>query len=235
MPATAGADRRKTESLLLALEAFARTGLRRAVRVVAAKQAARAGTPRDVIGGVVTAKATIALLAGQVILSTTVRAKADGAESMARELEQLGVDEARAAAARMAALGVADLSAGEVREAKRIAGNLGDLFARKTLEAQADGAAPAQAFAKAAEAVRSRVDTIAASESSARFSEARAELAAKTGGRDFLLEWSAQLDRRTCPLCDSLHGQTYPAGGDLNGYTPGAVHARCRCTSFPVT
>ena len=42
-------------------------------------------------------------------------------------------------------------------------------------------------------------------------------------------QWSATLDRRTCPVCIALDGREFPLE------TPFATHPQCRCSPLPVT
>lgn len=83
--------------------------------------------------------------------------------------------------------------------------------------------------------LKSRADTIAISETAMGIThgyalEAKA-IAEGVGARPswLVLEWVAELDRRTCSVCSGLSGSTCPVGGDFDGYMPGFVHARCRC------
>ncbi len=45
-------------------------------------------------------------------------------------------------------------------------------------------------------------------------------------------EWNADLDRRTCPICEGAHGTIRPVGVSFPEGEPGAVHPRCRCMEF---
>lgn len=134
---------------------------------------------------------------------------------------------------------------------KRAGDSLADKFAAYVEEARAKAAASdaaslvgqvRTALRDAGTAIRSRLDTIAASEAAATFSAARAEAMA-----DFVrrleeqslasavrVQWVAVLDRATCALCASLDGRTAKPGESFDGYLPGAVHARCRCIAVPV-
>lgn len=83
--------------------------------------------------------------------------------------------------------------------------------------------------------LRSRADTAAISESAMGLThgyvtEARA-VARSVGANVYwlVLEWIAELDRRTCSVCSGMDGRTAPIGGDFGGLLPGFVHGRCRC------
>ena len=57
-------------------------------------------------------------------------------------------------------------------------------------------------------------------------------LAARKANTDLLSgwEWSATLDRRTCPACLAMDGQRFDTE------TPGPEgHQQCRCTALPIT
>lgn len=93
------------------------------------------------------------------------------------------------------------------------------------------GTDASQAVRQAATALRSRVDTIAATESSKAFNQARMRLLADAieaqGG--IVLRWVATLDERTCRTCSALSGTLSDSSGRFSGYKPGGVHPRCRC------
>lgn len=88
---------------------------------------------------------------------------------------------------------------------------------------------------EATEAVRSRVNIIAATETSQAFNDERdfelREFERTTSWAPFLMkEWDATLDRKVCPICDELDGTRKPLGFSFpEGALPGAVHPRCRC------
>ena len=83
----------------------------------------------------------------------------------------------------------------------------------------------------AARAVRSQVDTAAATETADAIQDGRRlflrehedELADR-----FIQVWNATFDN-TCEVCSALHGTTAPIGSSFGGYEPGSVHPRCRC------
>jgi len=83
--------------------------------------------------------------------------------------------------------------------------------------------------------LRSRADTAAISESAMGITHgfmAEAKAIAKSVGASvswLVLEWVAELDRRTCATCSGMDGVTAPIGGDFDGLLPGFVHGRCRC------
>lgn len=54
-------------------------------------------------------------------------------------------------------------------------------------------------------------------------------------GDVLLREWSALLDRRTCPECSALHGAHAPLHGSFPGRNePGNMHPNCRCIEVMV-
>ena len=113
---------------------------------------------------------------------------------------------------------------------------------KRVRDAASNTAAEARAAVRSAgEAIRVRLDTIAATENAGAFSQARSEAMRefvknleREGLQNAVMHrWCAYLDERTCQLCASLDGEVAPAGESFRGYEPGAVHARCRCYSIP--
>jgi SPP1 gp7 family putative phage head morphogenesis protein len=60
--------------------------------------------------------------------------------------------------------------------------------------------------------------------------QARTELFKQNDDVVKKVQWTASLDTRTCPVCMSLDGETFPVDG---GKRP-PVHANCRCAVTPV-
>tara|TARA_B100001123_G_scaffold418658_1_gene522927 strand:+ start:2486 stop:3226 length:741 start_codon:yes stop_codon:yes gene_type:complete len=84
-----------------------------------------------------------------------------------------------------------------------------------------------------AKAEKFRVEMTATTETARAFNEQRElaydALAETAVGRDTWRLWDATLDRRTCPICDEMHGETVPLGDSFPAGTPGYVHPNCRC------
>lgn len=87
------------------------------------------------------------------------------------------------------------------------------------------------------------LETVAAYESSEAFNDERSRAVRETKttsgvvtGVLFVREWSADMDRRTCPICEQLHGTiVLPSQGFPSGDPP--IHGYCRCTDYllPIT
>jgi hypothetical protein len=86
----------------------------------------------------------------------------------------------------------------------------------------------------AAQAVKSRAQTIVITETSQAFSLSRRKAVTRAARRAdvvILERWDATLDHSTCPICEFADGETIRLGDDFSEGIPGGVHARCRCTS----
>jgi hypothetical protein len=112
--------------------------------------------------------------------------------------------------------------------AKRIAENHAARWEAASTVALDDGRTEREAFRYATTTTQYGLDTIATTESSVAFTEARDDYAAElaAAGLPIVLQWRAELD--ACPVCWDLDGDEVPAdeGWDVE---PGAVHPNCRC------
>lgn len=82
----------------------------------------------------------------------------------------------------------------------------------------------------AATALRSRLDTIAVTESARSYNETRRDIAESfsvPSNKFMVKRWDAQLD--ACPYCWQENGTVVPINESFPGGTPGAVHPRCQC------
>lgn len=85
--------------------------------------------------------------------------------------------------------------------------------------------------------VASRLDAIATTEVSVAYNdEHRRQTELEAHALPFMLKtWDADLDKRTCLVCEYMHGDTVHWGQSFkNGRMPGAVHPRCRCQEHSV-
>ena len=105
---------------------------------------------------------------------------------------------------------------------------------RASAQARADGASRRLAKRSATKALKGYGGMVAVTEASVAYNSAREAAAfdfAVRSRETVHLEWSAELDRRTCPTCESRDGERTLAIVGWGGDGPGAVHPRCRCTS----
>ncbi len=124
--------------------------------------------------------------------------------------------------------------------ATRIAQNYSTRLAEKTAELESRTAAT--------EALSPGLERIAVTESSQAFSAARssagalalpeAELVKEYGGgkpsvvtaTQLMKIWNAELDKRTCFVCENSEGTIVGLAENFSSGEPGAVHPFCRCT-----
>lgn len=212
------AERRKTEAALLALELASRRTLRRGLRLVTAHRALVHGS--DIVAAAVAAGRDLEAIVAREVVRARTAAGVAGAKALRRELHVPAPP--------------APTPAGPYRTPWTPPGSGIDAagIGRRAGSAYTERAARSS-LQEAATALTSRIDTIAATETSAAFSQGRAE-ALRDVAPDTWLQWSAVLDRQTCTLCASLHGEVAQAGFGFRGYEPGMVHARCRCIAFPI-
>lgn len=225
-------ERRKTEAALLALELRSRRRLRLVLRGTALHHARYVDSAADAGRAMHAAAFDLRLAVEREVLRSRAEAEVAGAARARAEAEVLRALESMPRSAyRGAAPGLIKAES----RAQRVAANTADAFVQKVAARAEELAVRGRAvILDAAEAIKHRVDTIAATESAEAFNAARARTFLTAGlDPDVLLEWSAVLDRMTCALCASLHGELAPIGASFRGYHPGAVHPRCRCIAFP--
>ena len=114
---------------------------------------------------------------------------------------------------------------------------MADHWRRKFDEALGTGrgaSAERQAARQAALAVDARVRTTAATESASAFGQARESLQFVQTAELYKL-WDAALDRRTCPICESAHGEMVHHSARFSYGVPGDVHPNCRCIEELIT
>lgn len=134
----------------------------------------------------------------------------------ARELRVFGIDVGP----------VLGRSAGEVMRLEWIAARQADVWVAK---GEAVGWSHADAHIEKRIRLTGSYETLSSASD-----ERRAIQAAFADPSQYVREWSAVLDRRTCATCAGLDGkwvladQTFPAG------EPGSIHGRCRCMSIVV-
>jgi hypothetical protein len=87
----------------------------------------------------------------------------------------------------------------------------------------------------------SHIEMVATTEAAEAFSAERSAVASAHAGRvasaaaaagltlRLAKRWEAVLDKRTCQICESMHGRLIRAHEDWAEGGPGAVHPRCRC------
>ena len=73
--------------------------------------------------------------------------------------------------------------------------------------------------------LRTKIETIAATESAGAYNNGR-----KQAAINLVRQWDATLDRRTCPICERAHGTLSDRNGEFSYGEPGSVHPLCRCT-----
>jgi len=226
-------QRQRTEAALLAIELAARRTLRRGLRLILGHHAAI--RPDDPVGAAVAAGRDLeAVVARQVVVARQAAGRG-GVAAVRRELDLPRIAPAPTKAGPVGSpyRGYAPWPPpGSGIAAETIGARAGELLVQR---------AGAATLAEARPAVESRLDTIAATETAAAFHQGReaavrdAVDAAALVEDEILMQWSSVLDRATCALCGSLHGELAPLGRSFpGGYVPGLVHARCRCIAFPV-
>lgn len=209
-------ERRKTEAALIGLEVAGRSALRRGLTRIIALHATK-----DIAAGAVAAARDLEPLVVREVRAIRAAGATGGARTVRREVATVRPMP----------------HAGPYRSMPMGSGIEADAIGRRAADLMAERAS-VSSLSEAAVAVRSRLDTIAATETSAAFHQGR-EQALREAVEAGLIErptmqWSAVLDRQTCQLCASLHGETALLGDSFRGYTPGMVHARCRCVAYPL-
>lgn len=220
-------------ALLLRLEASARRRLRGAVRDVGAHYAKRGSLSQAPITLARILEVEIeriraeAAAEAEASIHDTVRAQHEKhPELAALLLLLLRQRRPRAEASKHAAHAIADrtsavyaraLTDAEVKLLKRGT----DVSLRKQL-------------AQAELSVRSRIDTIAATETSQNYSTYRQAAVQAMPlpdiDVDWMKTWDSVLDAHVCAECAALDGTTVPALQHFpSGQVPGHVHPRCRC------
>lgn len=131
--------------------------------------------------------------------------------SVRRELVSLGVHDAPAG--RLAEEAIRDIVRARI---------IADSYAKRW-----EKAAEASGIETASAATLGSVERIAATESAEAFNAGRLRA---VRGYSFMRVWDAQLDRRTCPVCESTDGTIVGASEPFPIGEPGAVHPNCRCT-----
>lgn len=120
------------------------------------------------------------------------------------------------------------VGAGSAVTAAVLSAKFADSWRRRVMKALIGGADNPAAVA--AGALRSRLDTIAVTESAKAYNETRQTIAdrIKPPPNSVLVkEWDAELD--ACPYCAAEHGTVVLAADNFPGGIPGAVHPRCQC------
>jgi hypothetical protein len=127
-----------------------------------------------------------------------------------------------------ASLGAAPVTSVLILPAATLAHKFSDAWRRRVMRAVIDGAgSPADA---ANAALRSRLETIAITESARGFNAKRQEIAERytpASGRVLIKRWDAALD--ACEVCALMDGLVTLASDRFPGGEPGTVHPRCRC------
>ncbi len=116
---------------------------------------------------------------------------------------------------------------------RKYAANFAALWLLKT--ESSDGSFRTSARA-ANQATLSRLELIAATESSKAFNEGRNEAVNRYSGSIGLFKvWDATMDRGTCSFCSSSGGKTIPISQKFSFGEPGSVHPMCRCTYIVIS
>ncbi len=82
------------------------------------------------------------------------------------------------------------------------------------------------------DSIYSVITTLALTESTAVGSLARKEIFKQLGVNKY--RYYAKVDERTCEVCGSMHGLTFPMSAYEVGVTASPMHPRCRCWEVPI-
>jgi hypothetical protein len=159
------------------------------------------------------------------------RSHAEALLSWAGKFGEVGADVAK----------LGSMSADE-RRARRIGKAAGRRYVDKLKREVDGGARDGDALLRAGAGLLTHMELVAATETASAWSEEMRRqgdhIAKRQEKRDpaatiiIVKEWSAELDRRTCPVCEGADGTIRPLGMSFPAGEPGAVHPRCRCQEF---
>lgn len=124
---------------------------------------------------------------------------------------------------------------GDAARARLIAKNLAKRWAEKTAALVADGSPYRASARQAAKAVEPYIELVARTETATAFNAERQSVLQRTvdftrraNGNLLLFKmWDAEMDERTCPVCESMHGTLKRTDEEFEVDMP--AHPRCRC------
>jgi len=155
------------------------------------------------------------------IAESRILSRSAGIEMLGAELGDVGV-----ALEDMGAVARAQV-ARDIRRGNVFARNYAEQWARK-----AEGDTPAKAAKTADAETLGSLRRTAVTESAEAFNDGRSRAAEEVSKTrvELLKVWDAQLDKRTCPICELADGTIVGIKESFSIGEPGAVHPWCRCT-----